>query len=664
VRGIIKQRATFFLQPAMRVWVFPLIVVVLLILLSALRLSGSSVGMYTESLNGTDEKDNQLIANSPRPIRSDEWEIVTPLTVSQVNNGFPKVNQDIGDGQDMSVVLDMPYAEWGTIFKPQNWAFFVAPVEYAFAFKWWLMAAIVILGCYTFVLTLLPKKYLLASLVAIAFFFSPFIHWWYQSITLLPIGYGLFILAIVITLLQKSMSKRAKYVLSGALAYLSTCLAFVLYVPFLVPIGLVVAAFLAGSFINDTKSSKHSVGFPRKLLWIGIPLLLASCVFILFLKTRGDILNAIANTVYPGHRTEASGGFSVGQLLGGYYNLQLQDDTKAIHYGFNQSEASSFILLSPFLLPFLGHLLLSKMRKKQPTDWRIILLLVILVIFLMRLFIPALEPLFNLMQFNRIPHNRLVVGLGILNLLLLVIGIQWLYKVKKPISNILLYSSTAITFISVAAVGLFLRATYDNYIESLPKIALISLVMAAIVWLLLKKRMVWAMLLLALFSLVSVISINPLYRGLGIITNSALSTKIAAIGDKDGKWVVGDNVAYLENIATANSLQSLSGVFAYPQLDLWKPLDTSPASQDVYNRYAHVFFTIKPLDSQHLPQGAYLEPPALDAFRVVADPCSLFLREQNVRYALVSVPIESACVTQIDKIVYPMVTVYIYKIKS
>ena len=90
-----------------------------------------------------------MIAGSPRGVRSDEWVVNTQMIIAQAANDFKRVNYNIG-GQDMSLISDVPYKEWSIMFKPQNLTFFIMPLEYAFAFKWWLLGFSLIISCYFF----------------------------------------------------------------------------------------------------------------------------------------------------------------------------------------------------------------------------------------------------------------------------------------------------------------------------------------------------------------------------------------------------------------------------------------------------------------------------------------------------------------------------------
>ncbi|HEV7453669.1 MAG TPA: hypothetical protein VGO07_00250, partial [Candidatus Saccharimonadales bacterium] len=172
--------AQWFARLCASVWLFPLIITIALLLLTVFKISGSSMGIYNTLLYGGGKKDSSLLFNKPREIRSDEWVVNTQMTIAQKNNHFARINHNIGQGQDMSVVLDVPYAEWSQIFKPHNLAFFVLPLEFAFALKWWLMAWLLIISCYFFVLSLLPGRRLLAAGISLSLLCGGMIQWWYQ----------------------------------------------------------------------------------------------------------------------------------------------------------------------------------------------------------------------------------------------------------------------------------------------------------------------------------------------------------------------------------------------------------------------------------------------------------------------------------------------------
>jgi len=645
------------------VWFFPLLLLLAFLLLVTSRISGTSVGHYHDILYGNSTKDPSLITGEPRTIRSDEWGVNTPLTVSQAKEGFPVISHAIGHGQDVAITFDVPYKDWSTLFKPQNWSFFILPLEYAFAAKWWLLAVLLILSCYTFTLTLLPDKRLIASLLSIALFFSPFVQWWYQAGSILAITYALFIAALVIRILKSDTKSRVRIVHLAGLGYALTCFAFIGYVPFLVPLALAVSAFVAGHIVNDWAQRMDKREYIRQISLLGVPIVLCSILFLVFLHQHSAVVQALSSSVYPGNRTEASGGYSLLQLLGGYYNIQLQQTATAAHLNFNQSEASNFPLISLFLLPTLFYFLARGRNLKKTIDWRVVLLVVVLLIILIRLFVPASEILFNALQLNRIPHNRILIGVGLVNIFLLVMTLQNLTR-RHPddLPLWLRIGSSGLAFLTVLAVGLGFKLTLNGYLENKIEILIISSVFAGIVWLLLQRQIVRALAIFALFSMLSTYHVNPLYRGLGIINHSKLSTTLQKTGSPEDNWIVGDNAASFETIPAANGLHTLSGVYAYPQLGIWREIGSDKASQDVYNRYAHVFFSVGELSQKPQNEGAFFDPPALDAFRVHADSCSEFLQKQHVRYVLMTETLVGGCAKKIATIPYPLTTFYIYEL--
>jgi hypothetical protein len=648
-----------------KVYIFPLTLLILLLTFTILRINGSSISYFNTILFKGSQKNSGLILGHPQTIRSDEWEVNTPLTVAQTKSGFPMVNKDIGNGEDMAVVGDVPYKDWSESFKPQNWSFFVLPLEYAFAFKWWLIGIILMLSCYLFCLQLLPKKYLLSSLVSIALFLSPFVQWWYQSTTVLSLAYGLLITFIVMRILDKSLNNQQRLWWSAGLAYLGTSFALILYPPFILPVALATAFFLAGHLLNLWREKSGRKHILKSFAYAAVAAFISIIIFAVFLKSHSHAIKAIQNSVYPGRRIETSGGFSVLQLGGGYYNLQLQSNNLAAHLPspLNQSEASNFILIFPFLVPGLIYVSLLKAKGKRMLDWRIVLLLALVSVFLIRLFVPFSEFIFNFLKLNTIPHTRLLIGMGLVNIMLITLIIEKLQSVNSKLNSVLVWASTALAFVCTSLIGIFLRSSYKGYLSNSLKIIFISIVIASIVLLILKSKGVPAMIILVVFSFVSAARINPLYHGLSPLVHSKLSSSLQQVGDQKGRWVVSDDVIF-ENVIFANGLRALSGTYSYPQLSLWEPLGADKQTEDVYNRFAHVFFSVENIPVSKSNSGAYLDPPATDAFRIHADPCASYMRQEDVKYIFTSKDESSlSCLKEIKTIKYPAVTYRVYEVQ-
>ena len=105
---------------------------------------GSSVGSYQSIFHGPEAEDPNLLLNTPKPIRSDEWFVNTQIALAQRYNNFEQVNELIGEGTDVSVLVDVPYRDWSIIFKPHHLGYFVFSFTTAFALSWWLMAFVLL----------------------------------------------------------------------------------------------------------------------------------------------------------------------------------------------------------------------------------------------------------------------------------------------------------------------------------------------------------------------------------------------------------------------------------------------------------------------------------------------------------------------------------------
>lgn len=295
----------FLRRFARSIWLFPAILTFVLLLLTAFGINGSSVGTYHTLFHGEVRSDSKLLLGDPRDARTDEWLVNTQQAIAQDEAGYPIINPNIGNGQDMSVVGDAPYKEWSILFKPHNWAFFALPFDNAFAFKWWVIGYLLILSCYFFILALFPGRRLWATLLSLALFFNPFVQWWYLFGTMAPLYYSLFAAVAFIKIFESKT--RAHAILWGALlAYLLTCFALILYPPFQIPCALVMTGFALGYLYKKFRDMPRKL-FLQKLGIIAAAGLVAVGIAFVFLQTRHDIVDTMKNTVYPARRIASSG---------------------------------------------------------------------------------------------------------------------------------------------------------------------------------------------------------------------------------------------------------------------------------------------------------------------------------------------------------------------
>lgn len=623
------------------------------------------MGVYHSFLYGQ-QKDSNLIANQPRTIRSDEWVVNTQMTVAQKANDYQVKNSNIGDGQNMSIILDVPYKEWSQIFRPQNWSFFVMPFDNAFALKWWLLGYLLIISCYFFVLSMLPDKKILASLLSIGLFFSPFVQWWYQYITIGPLYYS-FMTMTLITYLFRVHKRWQSWLIGAGISYLLVCFALVLYPPFQVPCALVIAAFTLGILLEKHKViERHEL--LKRLAILFVAGVMAGACSLVFLNTRSDAVDATMNTAYPGKRITKSGGYDPVHLFSGNMDYQLNFNEVASHYQLpangltNQSENSSFLFIWPFIIvPFL--LIMARdIKQRKVSDWPLYTSFGLLLVLILWLFVPYLPLIGNLMVLERVPHNRLILGLGLINMVILVLFMRQAVQIRRWFSPARAFVYALGVFAFCLAIDLITHHRFPEYIGNLRLLAF-AVPLPCIVYAILRNRLKLAALGFAAFCVFMTAHTNPLYRGTAAVMPPELQSAITETsrGHPEGKWVIENG--YLENFAIMSGSPSLSGLYAYPQLHLWRSVDDKQKTQEaLYNRYAHVSINLDRTDTIDVPTKFIM--PTFDHFGIATEPCSGYLDKVNVRFALTEVPLSTGdtCAHLLKTVRYPALTFYLYEI--
>jgi hypothetical protein len=652
---------SFIRRLANSVWLFPSILLLILIILTSLRISGSSIGIYNTSFYGG-AKDSNLLLNGPESIRSDEWLVTTQLTIAQHAAGYPRVNPNIDSGRDMSVVGDAPYKDWSSVFKPQNLAFFILPFENAFAFKWWLLLYLVIASCYFFTLRILPGKKLFATIFSTAVGLSPFLFWWYQTGTLACIFYGFFILILVMRVINEEKVRflenlRLRYSYLAyviGLAYLVSCFALILYPPFQIPVAIATAFLGTGLFLAAYGSRKKLVSRDSlvKLAILLSGVVVALVIVFAFFHTRENVVNAITNTVYPGKRTVQTEGNSGYEILSTFLQPQLQRISRAAHYFTNQSEASNFVLLLPFLFIPGCFFLYKEYAQTRRINWPLLSVQLCILLFLAYLFVPVLSPLYKLFGLNKVANVRLFIGLGFAGVIQLLLIVKSLENLKTPAKKLNAWAGlyTMVCAIVLACISLYARTKYPEFIHSPLLIGFFGLFFCALIFCFLSRRSLLGALLLFLFSAGCVYKIHPLYRGMGPIYDSAVIQAIDNVSMPDDSWAALDSL-YYENFPAIANRDSLSGVKPYPDVAFWRKV--AGAKDDYYyNRYAHVIF------NEGIKSDFVLGSP--DSFQV-RFACTAFI-EKNLDYALSTHPLDLPCIREVKEVHYPALTFYIYKV--
>ncbi len=151
---------------------------------AAFGLTPSSYGLVLQRLGAPELGP---VAGSAREIRSDEWSITTPYFQAAVRNRFQRVNEGSFYREDLRNFEALPLADWGLIFKPQMWAFFLVSPATAMSIYYALLMCAFLAGLHLLFRELgAPAG--VAAAAAVMVYFSGFCQFWWT--TFLPLFAG------------------------------------------------------------------------------------------------------------------------------------------------------------------------------------------------------------------------------------------------------------------------------------------------------------------------------------------------------------------------------------------------------------------------------------------------------------------------------------------
>lgn len=653
-------------------WTFPLVLLILLSFLTFFKIHGSSIGIYHSDLYGSSQPDEDLLFGKPRSIRSDEYLSRTPATSYQSKKDYPPLGDNDSNITRGSFKSSTPASHWTTFFIPHNWSYFVMPFENAYAFSWWFILVFFIIAAYFFILEILPKKRLLAVLLSLSFGLSPFFFWWYRPNAFMAFGFAFLALTLAIRMIR---NKNLPYIKSRSvsdliysliLGWIGIAFGLLIYVPFLLPVFLVLSVFLIGFIAEKKPSRKDLLRYARV---VAITLALVFAAGFIFYSENSQSIKNYSSTEYPGQRTVKSGGQNILSVFDGFLMPALQSNGRAMHYYTNQSEASNFILLLPFLL-LPGFILLYLIWKKQgKIIWTLLLTQLVAILFLLRMFVPFGDPLYELILLDKVPHNRLLVGLGFAGFLQLILIIKLLGEVKLDRKYLVKFAAfcSLLAFAGLMVVGIFVKGKYPGFMDEIGIILALALSITAIIYCVLTKKFLLGTVLLLAFSFLSVYKINPLYKELDIFERSDIANKIRLVSGENSSWITIDSLQY-ESLPYAIGQNMISGQQSGANIDFWMEKNDDPKFKYIYNRQAHALFLSNTLENDPSKKLDYFTVKEDfgyvkgNVFKVKFE-CDEFT-DKYIDFVLAVHEINFPCLKQVEKSEYPNVVFYIYEVKE
>lgn len=577
-----------FVKPS-KIWNFIydkryLIAIFLLVFTVVCKYNMSSIGMWSYSIpEGGNIENGFPFLGIPRSIRSDEWLVSTPTTLSQsmTDNPYSLYNNlTMGINNKVSLYPNLPMKRFNIISSLFNIGYVFLPTEYAFSFTW--MSKIIAFMLFSFefcmILTNRNKLYSLLGMFLLAF--APTYHWW-TSIDMIIWG------EIAICVLYKfinSEKRLHRFLWSMILGVVGLNYLMGLYPAWQLPFGYVYAVIVFYLIIKNKDKLKW-----KYLLYLIPVFIIMFGIFIPIYMENKDVFEIISNTVYPGARF-STGGYGW-QYLFNYFS-QLFYPYKTIS---NPCEFSQFNSLYPIPIILGLYYTIISIKKKEVNG--LVLSLTILSILLSIwnfIELPSIISKITFLYMSTPERTTTVVGYIMAILIVLILSNYETTKIKTNIFN-----NIFIPLVTIIIVTLGICTTINTidagYMSTL-MIIISSVLIGMSIYLLMlnnKKYNMILVLTLIIISLISAATINPINKGLSIMYGTPFAEELQKIDkeDNDALWLATDSLMF-QNYMIANGVSTINSTNTFPNLEFWEIIDEDSQYNEIYNRYAHIIVNL------------------------------------------------------------------------
>lgn len=544
-------------------------------------------------------------------IRADEFNVHTPLILHQLNARDPLALESIAGPSSTILIANAPARHWSMLFRPQFWAFFLLPRDYAFAVYWqWKM--LLLLGGTFAAFRLLVGSPTLAIFGSLWYFISAYTQWAYSWPSLLPESIGLACLIFVAAVKLIEAGGMRETVLYG-FVFVLLCVDFGLcaYPPFQIPlayasIGMFAAWMAAGGrWLDWPKAGRISVALAAVALIMGG-----------FYWDIRDVVQIVRQTLYPGNRSFAGGGVPWAVLASGFADpLKFENDVPRTFL--NICEGSGYLWFGPLTVLF-----------RRPTKSGVVLLgLFAFLLAWMVLPIPAAfgKPFL----LDMVQGVRVTPSLGLVNIALVLLFLresrvpQW-----TPAGIALLITGCTA---GLAVLLLLMDASLDGFfgMRGLLACALLGgVTMAAMAA---GLRRVFAILVLAPLIWANLL-INPLTRGLPAYEQSQLARYIREHPPEPGRWLIFTDDWAVPQYFGALGIEVFNSFQYVPYLDDWRLFDPDRKMDGLYNGSGYTAAGALPPGSPVRMEPGLPHTTQTLLRKFLVDPGDSRLRQIGVRY--------------------------------
>lgn len=615
------------------------IAAVTLVVATLCEYSGSSIGTYNEILQGesTDTYFTPVLGKY-RSIRSDEWVVNTPIFVSQAtdkDNPYGYYNDNLrGTMTDMFSIVSPGVNDILTIAKPFNIGYLLFGAAKGLSITWvgkWLAFSLI---SFEFFMMITDKKKIVSLLGAMLVIFSAATQWWNITDVIM---WGM--LALILADKYLKTDKLKTKILCAAGIFLSAVsFIFVMYPAWQIPFIYIDIAIFISLCIKNKKVYKLK---KSDFIIILIVILAISGIGLRYLNMSADALQATMSTDYPGERFEIGGG-GIKVLFSYVYSFLFP-------YTDIDNPCEFAGMTSFYPIPMVLALIYIIRNKDRKEHMGFIVPLLILSLAYSAFSIFKTNAFFAKITFLYMSTGaRIAIPLGFIQIILLVYLIGIVSKDSRIMSDKI--SKIVAILSSIVIFSLATRTAPSGLLGSL-KSYVCGLILVIFIYLILtlyneKNRKVLIIGLMGM-ALVTGLTVNPLQRGISVLTDKPLAKEIQKIVQEDSEnnlWITNDTFFYMPNYLLASGARVINSTNIYPNMDLFKTILSeedfnNSEIRKIYNRYAHI--TMKINDSQNKVELVYE-----DSIKVYLTPEKV--KELGIKYIVATEDIEQFDTQNVD----------------
>ena len=550
------------------------------------ELNNSSIDFWN-SLSVDSSHKSDIIFGKSRNIKSDEYAVYTPMLFSQDSDYGYFNNYLRGTQTDVFMVYGQPVKNIVSVFRPFLLGFLFLGTAKGLSLFWILRLVLLFLISFEFLMLISNKNKIISLVGTIMITFAPVVQWWWtpNGLPEMIIYSGLTILSVNNYLNQKIFIKRT--LILCLLTILAGSFLFVLYPAWQVPMAYILAVMILWILIENYKSFKFD---KKDILPMSIFLILFIVAMIYIFNKSKETMDLVTNTVYPGLRFETGGDKYTevdigcnsfvhvfrywGNIFLPIFNINLK--TQPCNF-------AVFFDLFPIGLIVSAIVLL----KDKTKDKLLIMLLFLYLFFTVWCAVGFPKFLAQITMMKASPAYRTFIVLGFLNVLIFVRSISLVkYKMNKIYSCCISFILTVLIVISNILV-------YGQYFDIF-KIFTVAILSFVLFYLILRNRInKLFVFLIMLIMIVSGLFVNPIQKGVNVITDLELSKAVKKIDAKEkGLWMFEGHNFILNNFLIFQKVRILNCTNTYPNFEILTQLDEDNKYSDIYNRYANIMMNL------------------------------------------------------------------------